>query len=154
MGDKKDGFVIGDGAHRVHGGAAVCLIQPLERLIEHKQVRLRAESARERAPPPHPAGELRGGNGETLAKAKPRQYIARLALLFPSGGEQNVFERRELRAEPILLKYRGAAPPSGVSRPRMSRSSVVFPPPETPVMTVVSPSGRLAEKLRKTTVSP
>ena len=73
VGDKKDGFVIGDGAHRVHGGAAVCLVQPLERLVEHKQVRLRAERARERAPPPHPAGELRGGNGKTLAKAEPRQ---------------------------------------------------------------------------------
>ena len=42
VGDKKDGFVTGNGAHRVHGGAAVRLVQPLERLVECEQVKVGA----------------------------------------------------------------------------------------------------------------
>ena len=100
---------MGEIAHRVHGGAAVGLVEPFERLVKREQGKVRAQRSCERAPPPHPAGELRGGNGETVRKPEPGEHFARLALFFPSGGKPHVFQRRELRAEPVLLKNRRAA---------------------------------------------
>lgn len=109
MGDKENGFVRRKSAHRLHGGAAVFPVKSLERLIEHQKVMLRAEGTRKSAPPPHPAGKVCGGDTETVAKPEPYEQPPRFRLLFPSGSEKNVAERRKLRAEPVLLKYGGAA---------------------------------------------
>ena len=78
---------MGEIAHRFHGGAAVGLVEPFERLVKREQGKVRAQRSCERAPPPHPAGELRGGNGETVRKPEPGEHFARLALFFPSGGK-------------------------------------------------------------------
>lgn len=118
--------------------------------------RARASAHRRRIPP-----ESSAAGTARLSPRPSRASISRASRSFFRPAVSRTFSSAVScgRADPPEIPQARRAgtpaisPSSGVSRPRMKRSSVVFPPPETPVMTLASPSGSLAEKSRKTTVS-